>query len=306
MSKYPRRDLAANRPNDSAVDADMLKEYLGSSTESENELNDQDFDFVDDFEYHDTDRTRYRNQTIREPLDNQESYFDTSEPIDYVETKVKFSIGTTQLPSYITPNSTPLDFFKLLMTPDMINQMVLETNRSILQSAHSDALNDLSSGLGTLEVSINGITANQLWCYFGICIYMGIKVYRTEKMYFFKSKYDDVPALFSNTMRYDKYVQIKKHISIPFIDPQFHNWQHMAYSYQTSHCSSELNWFLVQLNRTFKLYVLPSECIAIDESMGLCKSRCSYTTKMKSKPINLGFRNFLLCCTTSNYCLSIV
>eukprot|EP00834_Sanchytrium_tribonematis_P004590 NODE_235_length_11996_cov_1.212070.p3 type:complete len:194 gc:universal NODE_235_length_11996_cov_1.212070:1393-1974(+) len=80
----------------------------------------------------------------------------------------------------------------------------------------------------------------------------------------------------------------------------------MSHSYERLHESTNVNFLLKHINTTFQLYLNLGNEYAVDESMALCKCKCYFAKKMKSKPINLGLRNFMICCSSSNMCPGIL
>ncbi len=116
-------------------------------------------------------------------------HFNTDPVIDYDDITINFRLAFTNLPSSIhypqngEPGSTSLDFFELLMTSDMVNQIKATTNRSILNAEHEAAMDRMSSD-GDLRLDIQGIIVNGIRCFLDMQLFMGLQVLPQESMYF--------------------------------------------------------------------------------------------------------------------------
>ncbi len=133
---------------------------------------------------------------------------------------------------------------------------------------------------------------------------MGLCRLPHEKMYFYSCLKKMVPP-FAGVMQYTRWLVIKRNFRIPSITLE-DNWKYMSHEYSFNHPSLQFNWYLHHFNTNSAKYIKIGETVALDESMALCKTRCSFTKKMKSKPINLGFRNFTTACSHSNICISLI
>ncbi len=176
------------------------------------------------------------------------------------------------------------------MTQPMINQFKISTNKSILDSRHRQEVLNLSSADLPIQdeetvVTIDQVTAADIKCFFGIQLYQGLADLKEERMYFYKYLMHLEPPL-KDFMGYSFYQFIKKHFTIP-TNYSNDQWQHMSSSYN-NHYSSKVGWYLGMINTLFTKYYQPGTNISIDESMGLFKGRCSFTKRMKNKPISEG------------------
>ena len=106
-------------------------------------------------------------------------------------------------------------------------------------------------------------------------------------------------------MSYDKWLLLKHHFAIPLIHLD-NKWKYVAEDYPTNHSSADMNWCLENLNTKFKQCINTGSVISMDESMELCKTRCTFTKRMKNKPIGEGLRVYMACDSSANYCVGIV
>ena len=287
-----------------------LENYIGEETASEEEEF-SDFDeTVDDFINEDAPRARnsnYRHARSSGTPFSSEMY----EQIDLDYLKTQFSIPTTALPTSFSIRSTPMDYFSLFMTPNMVIELTQTTNLSIINKQSQEAIqqsqlalnsDDLSSNM---SFSFNTLTVSEMYTCLGIQLFMGIVVLPHEKMYFYNS-IDFMQSPLNSVLKYSKWALFKSCFTIPTIDMQDDVYKYMSHDYTILHHSTKVNWYLHHLNTNFGKYIVIGDELAIDESMGLAKCRCSSTKKMKSKPINLGTRTFMMATSRGNYCVAIV
>ena len=71
----------------------------------------------------------------------------------------------------------------------------------------------------------------------------------------------------------------------------------------TSHKTA---WYLLNVNINLESIFNTGDALTMDESMGLCQSRCRFTVLMKSKPIKKGFKFYLVFCGNTGMCVGIV
>ena len=80
----------------------------------------------------------------------------------------------------------------------------------------------------------------------------------------------------------------------------------MSTEYNREHKSTNVNWYLDNVNTLFSKYYKPGTNISMDESMGLFKGCCSFTKRMKNKPISEGHRYYMMVCSINNICVGLV
>eukprot|EP00834_Sanchytrium_tribonematis_P004589 NODE_235_length_11996_cov_1.212070.p2 type:complete len:214 gc:universal NODE_235_length_11996_cov_1.212070:701-1342(+) len=208
----PKRAAAINTQYNSNYEVDLAT-YIGESTSEEEsncgDLNYSDAEEVDDAVEEDTVRDPQSTQRPATTNSNAAPFFINELPIDYSRFKANnFQKTTSNLPDDFSENPTPLDYFQLLAPPSFTEQITRATNRSIWNYEHSIAMQNLSSdGVTSQETyTIECLTNKTMLCFFGMMVYMGIKKYPEQKMYFFKSKDDEFDSPpFVNVMLYKSF-----------------------------------------------------------------------------------------------------
>ena len=295
----------------------QLKELLGDSTTDESDFRDCSSIFdatIEEIDLHEEEyapRQRNRGQSRTQTTSNRRttkiSFESTALPVNPNVFNAQCDISKTNLPDHITENSRPIDYFKLFVDDEVVTQMQRATNESLLEQVTRSQTETLSSGTGEFSLVVQGITNNDILVFLGVQLYMGIKRLPEEEDYFIKDKDDYTEPPLKHIMNYQQWLKIKKHFSIPKINLEGTNqWQYLAESYPGPHLSLRLNWYLALLNNKFKSFIIQGSVLSMDESMGLCKTQCSFTKRMKNKPIGEGIRVYMVVDSYCNYCVGLV
>lgn len=180
-------------------------------------------------------------------------------------------------------NPTPFSLFSLFFSEDFIDKLVFETNLYAEQE-------QMKSGKTYTKT-----TAREINAFLGINLLMGIKRLPSYKDYW-SSAPDLHDSYISSIMSVKRFGWLLAHLHIndnslmPKRDaPNFDRLY-------------KVRPLLQHLEKAFKTALLPSEVLAIDESMIKFKGRSFLKQYMPKKPIKRGYKVWMLC-DKSGYCL---
>ena len=174
-------------------------------------------------------------------------------------------VGLPNLP-YAEEDLTPTEVFQKLITDEMIDFMVTETNRYAFQKEQAN-----------LQV-----TSTEMKVFLAINILSGYA--NLPRRYMYWEIQDDVHNVaVSNAMRRNRFIQIMKY---------FHLSNNDDMDVNDKFC--KLRPYYTKLNKSFLENCPWSECLNVDESM--CPYYAHHGAKMyiRGKPIRFGFKNWCL------------
>ena len=180
-----------------------------------------------------------------------------------------------------------LDSFLLFFDEDIINTIVTETNRYAEQYIESCTLKPRSR-----VRNWEPVTGDEIYVVLGLLMLMGIIQKPTLKSYFSRDAFLESP-IFPQTMKQDQFELIMKFIH--FVDNT------TADSYTGPSKLFKIHNFLEKINNKFQSAYLPSENIAVDESLTLWKGRLGIKQYIPLKAAKFGIKTFELCESTSGY-----
>ena len=201
----PRRALRSREIN--PINTVNLADYIGESTESEEEFENQDNEYeeevIDDFAEEDLPRKRYQRQknTTSRAKAGKPFEFD-HEPTDYDDIRVEFRCATTLTPNSFPQVPTVMNFVELYITDEFISGIQRATNNHLINCKQREML-DLVSSDGNISMTINGFSAADFKTFIGCQILMGIIDLPQEYMYFRKF-FDQLDPPLAGIMQYKK------------------------------------------------------------------------------------------------------
>lgn len=160
---------------------------------------------------------------------------------------------------------TPMEFFQLFFTEDLISKILDETNKYGLQKN-----NHL------------GVKVDELYTFLGGLLLSGYGKYPNKRMYW--SNQDDVPKILQNSIRLNRFESILR--SFHLNDNTVIDKEDRLY---------KLRPLITHLNQNFQKHGGLKENISIDESMIPYYGRHYAKQYIKGKPIRFGFKNWALC-----------
>ncbi|XP_025205105.1 piggyBac transposable element-derived protein 4-like [Melanaphis sacchari] len=182
------------------------------------------------------------------------------------------------LPEELLVNNEPYDYFKLFLTDDILNCMVLETNRNAEQYLKSIRLSR-SSRFHSWEP----ITLEDMTKFIGLLLWMGVVKYPTISDYWSKAeRYENNVA--SKIMSRNKFELILRFWH--FADNETSDRSDRLYKIRN---------ILDKINFNFDHLLTPGEIIAVDESMIPFRGRLKFRQYIPSKRHKYGVKLFKVC-----------
>lgn len=164
---------------------------------------------------------------------------------------------------------TPLEYFHLFFSNDLLLKIVNETNLYASQK----------------NVNLT-LTFEEINVFFGALLLSGYAKYPNKRLYW--SSNEDVPKILQNSIRCNRFEQILRNIHLNdnnnIDDDRLY----------------KLRPLITELNNKFKMHGGLEENLSIDESMIPYYGRHYAKQFIKGKPIRFGFKNWALC-TSSGY-----
>ncbi|XP_029347881.1 piggyBac transposable element-derived protein 4-like [Acyrthosiphon pisum] len=182
------------------------------------------------------------------------------------------------LPIELLANNEPYDYFKLFLTDDILNCMVLETNRNAEQYLKSIRLSRSSRFRSWQPIVLEDMTK-----FIGLLLWMGVV------------KYPNIADYWSKAERYENSVA-PKIMSRNKFELILRFW-HFADN-ETSDKSDRLykiRNILDKINFNFEHLLTPGEIIAVDESMIPFRGRLKFRQYIPSKRHKYGVKLFKIC-----------
>ena len=180
----------------------------------------------------------------------------------------------------------PLAYLQLFMTDEVIEKIVVETNRYQQQQ---DAAHRRFSRSRMWEP----VTSADIWRFLGLIILQGVVGKPLQKWYWTTNKLLATP-FFGTIMSEYKFSLIMRYL-------HFANNEDFD---ETSHPAPKLKkiWDIYQLIlKNFQRSYVPERDICIDESLMAYKGRLSWIQYIASKRARFGIKSFMLCESSSGY-----
>lgn len=201
-------------------------------------------------------------------------------------------------PGPIKDYDTPHDAFTDIWSRDIMEHIVLETNRYAKQ-----VINEKKSA-GTLTDSSRlhrwvNTNVDEMYVFFAIYILMG-SGHRTSQNEYWKTSGLLETPMFRKVMPYNRYILLNKFIHFADNSDASQSLPHsegVMYSAKLAKITPVLRY----LNSKFpNLYNLKQD-IAIDESLTLYKGRLSWVQAIRSKAARFGIKSYELCESRTGY-----
>ena len=188
--------------------------------------------------------------------------------------------------------SNPGSLFELLFTSDLLNTLVVETNRyALVKRLQLDQNKDRKAHQSlrrhsTTPVWQHGpeLTVAELRLFLGIVLAMGVKRLPEIRDHWSTEEVLADPYI-SSKMSRDRFEEILRYL-------------HVADNATTGNSKDKLakvRPMITALNASFRAVYNPTEEVSIDEGMTPFKGRTGIKQYMKAKPVKWGFRSWNLC-----------
>jgi hypothetical protein len=184
---------------------------------------------------------------------------------------------------------TPLLYLNLFLTPDMKNNIVIETNRYAQQLLASGNLKRTSRMRKWVD-----ITTDELMIYLAIIIYQGIVQKAEQDMYWTTKPLLETPYI-RKLMSEKRFSVIEK--CLHFID----NGNLPDAETAAERSFWKIKPFFDALINRFRTVYIPDQCIAVDESLMLWKGRLAMKQYIPMKRARFGLKSYELCESKTGY-----
>ncbi|KAK3784705.1 hypothetical protein RRG08_032160 [Elysia crispata] len=182
-------------------------------------------------------------------------------------------------------STTPLDYFKLMVSEDMVASMVAETDRYASQTLRNKELSPNSRFRKWVDVTIP-----EMYTFMGLILSMGLIVIDYLEDYWSTDsilhRSDEKRTFLPHSLIFSPLQLIPR--EQPGHDPIF-----------------KIRNFVDNLTYNFKSVFYPGERVAIDEAMVACRGPLSFWVFNPDKPDKFGIKVFELCDSSTAYCCNL-
>ncbi|XP_011135111.1 piggyBac transposable element-derived protein 4 isoform X2 [Harpegnathos saltator] len=221
---------------------------------------------------------------------DESPWLDVTEEDNY-NYNINFSTGGNNTGPHVPSNcTTPLHFFQLFFTDDLIKKIVIETN---IYTANIIQHKQLS--IRSIWKQWKNVTECEMKAFFGVIINMGLINMPSLQDYWARNFYSKIP-FFSKIFSRDRFMQIFWALHLETLP------RSMNMTTKTRKISSYLDF----LNKKFMEHYIPEKNLSIDESTVGFKGRVSFRTYNMQKPTKWGLRVYILADTRTSYLYSFV
>ena len=251
------------------ISRDQYDEMFGSSgSESEDENSDIDISVSEESDSAEVSESELEDNAESADEDNP------SWTVELTNIEVDDFVSPTGIAVELPQNATELDSFKLLFGDDIVDDIVVETNRYALQK--------LSGNLQRLA-KWTAVTANELRAYFGVCIFMGINHLPCTADYWSPDEFTGNVGI-QKVMTKNRYEEIGRffHLNNSELQPkQGEDGYDRLYKVRP---------ILTNFNDKVKEVYHPKKNISVDEGMIAFKGRLAFRQYMPAKPVKYGIK----------------
>ena len=190
-------------------------------------------------------------------------------------------------------DTTPLDYLKLMVSDDMVDTLVTETNRYAQQTLRNKQLSPKSRFHRWVDV-----TGAEMWAFLGLIVSMGLIVIDYLEDYWSTDCMYKLP-FYSAVMKKERFCLILSFLHLcnnedqvprgqPGHDPIF-----------------KIRTFVDRLRENFKNVFAPGDKVAVDEAMVAWRGPLAFRVFNPDKPDKFGIKIFELCDSTTAYCCNL-
>lgn len=188
---------------------------------------------------------------------------------------------------------TALDYVKLFLDNNIMNTIVLETNKYADKHLAKKKRSKRASKLLWYPVTID-----EMWVFFAVLIYQAIIIKPKQRWYWTRNKMFET-SFVRNMMNMARFEHIMKFLH--FADDDI-------YDPETHPCPKLRKiWDIFQaINANFEKTYVPEQDISIDESLMAFRGRLSWKQFIPSKRSKCGVKSYVMCESNSSYILKSV
>lgn len=280
-------DEEYNDDNDSEHESDLDSNV---SLDFENELHEELGEFYDNSlneEGELNSEEREGETTIGECEDNAEGWQHWTGSGEQI-TKFTWSGDSGYKPPIGLSPKSPLEFFQLFFTDDLLLEIIKETNRYALEKIHKNMPLQKKS----MWWSWKEVTLSEFKAFIGVLINMGMNE-KKELADYFSTDWVDCQPFFKDVFSKERFFQIFRnlHVCPPPTGP-------IA---GTLTRSGKVRNVLAYLDNKFREFYVPSKKVSVDESTVGYKGRVIFKVYNKDKPTKWGIKVFVLSESKTGY-----
>ncbi|XP_014481483.1 PREDICTED: piggyBac transposable element-derived protein 4-like, partial [Dinoponera quadriceps] len=236
-------------------------------------------------------RMRIIESETEDSLQYLDEWRDVTEKLDMPD-RIPFSI----LPQVIGPQVPtnivqPIQYFKLFLTDELVNEILKETNnyaKNVLK------LKKISSN--SIWQTWRDVEKDEFWAFIGVIVNMGTIHLANMQEYWTVKENSRIP-FFSNTFTRKRFNQIFWMLHLKTPDPAKNDIRTLI---------QRASNFLEYINSKFSDYFIPGENICVDESVIKFKGKISFITYNPNKLTKWGIRAYVLADSEIGYVYSIL
>ncbi|XP_058854406.1 piggyBac transposable element-derived protein 4-like isoform X2 [Acipenser ruthenus] len=186
----------------------------------------------------------------------------------------------------IRADATELDYLKLFLTPDVLENIQKQTNTF----AQKQIMKIPADKLHTRMRGWENVTLDGLWQFFGLSFLMGIVKKPSLDSYWSGDPTISTP-FFGNTMSQNRYKQILQAL----------HFQDNEAVRPENDCLWKIRPFFDRITTLFTSVYTPAQEISVDESLLLYKGRLYFKQYIPNKQAHFGVKSYELCEAKTGY-----
>ena len=217
--------------------------------------------------------------------DERKKWTKVESPDDFVPKNIPF-IDNECLKVRIKNDAGPMDFFNLYITPEIIELLVIETNRYAQQyiALKGDTIKEHSNVQDWKETD-----THEMRTFLGVLLLMGIVYKPRMTMYWSTDEIFSTP-IFSQVISRNRFFLLLKFLQFsnnddPFFDPKDENRDRLH----------KVRPLINMIRERCKKIYYPGKNLSVDESLVLFKGRLAFKQYIKTKRARFGIKLYELC-----------
>ncbi|CAG2207905.1 unnamed protein product [Mytilus edulis] len=194
--------------------------------------------------------------------------------------------------NHVMQSNEPLDFMKLFITDDFINELVFQTNKYAEVKANDDESLKENSRIKKWQV----VTLDEMKVFLSLIIAMGLVKKSDIQQYWSNSEVMDTP-FFRNYMSRDRFLAI--HSNLHLVD----NERQVQRGHVGFDPLFKIRPFITLIMERFPEVYTPEKELSFDEGTCGWKGNLRFKVYNPAKPTKFGIKLYEVCEASSGYCI---
>ncbi|CAG2244554.1 Ras GTPase-activating protein-binding protein 1,Ras GTPase-activating protein-binding protein 2 [Mytilus edulis] len=194
--------------------------------------------------------------------------------------------------NHVMQSNEPLDFMKLFITDDFINELVFQTNKYAEVKANDDESLKENSRIKKWQV----VTLDEMKVFLSLIIAMGLVKKSDIQQYWSNSEVMDTP-FFRNYMSRDRFLAI--HSNLHLVD----NERQVQRGHVGFDPLFKIHPFITLIMERFPEVYTPEKELSFDEGTCGWKGNLRFKVYNPAKPTKFGIKLYEVCEASSGYCI---